>query len=128
MGLRAGRDRGIDGTGHRVPMRLTGRSAANRRLKFYVMELCVPDMRVELDEWGEVEFLDIERIICYPAIAHGPEQAIEQATGNEPDRVESIRRVRSAGLMRAMLVPDDELFDLHRAELEEQVEEMHEYE
>ena len=105
-------------------MELRSRHTALRRIKCYLIEMDVPDMELVFDEDGEVDFVDTERTICYAALGHGPEQAIRRATGDEPGRVHSIRRMRRGGLLRALLTPDDEGFDLHRGELEELAEQI----
>lgn len=105
-------------------MKMVGRTAASRRAKAYLIELCIPDVDITFDEDGEIEILDTTQTMCYPTVAYGPEDAIRNAAVFAGDRAQvlSIRRVCSAGLMRAMVQPQEEWFDLHRGELEELAE------
>ena len=103
-------------------MKLEGQTAAGRRLKAYLIELKAPDLSVEIDEDGDIEFSEEDRIMTAPAIGHGPEQAIRMILDSNMEAVESIRRMKSAGLLRAILTPDDMDYDYQRGQLEDQVE------
>lgn len=97
---------------------------SHRRTKVYVIEATIKDfdLEFEFDEDGEmdVDVVAVERHVLAPVLAHGPEQAVRRVIGIRQENVEGIRRIRSKGLLRAILTPDNEIFDLHRGELEEQ--------
>src|ERR1017187_1654632 len=93
-----------------------------RRTKCYLIEAVAPDLELEYEYFEGVVNIDIigvERVVRFPSLAHGPEQAIRYVTGMRDANVISIRRMRCPGLLRAILTPDDEWFDLHRGEIEE---------
>jgi hypothetical protein len=80
---------------------ITGRRS-HRRTKVYLVEAVLADYDIVFD-----------------VLAHGPEHAIRRIAGVSDDNVLSVRRMRNASLLRAILMPDDENFDLHRGEIEE---------
>lgn len=104
-------------------MKLEGKTAASRRIKAYAVELNVPDI-IFIYEDDELDIQEDRRIMLAPALGHGPEDAIKRIEGDENERVESIRRIKNAGLLRAMLTPEDEEYDYNRGQMEESLEEV----